>query len=113
MTYDTYCECVNENIVGGHPVCHIRGECMCCRCEYFKETGEWKEYLKDYDEDEIDYMAKPSWNEPRGRCYEGIPDDLSIPKTHLNEWDYKQQWRSEWKEWNEWLFNKYHVRFKL
>lgn len=110
--YDTVSECINENIVGGHLVCHIRGGRMNCRCKYFDETKEWKEYLKELDKESNDNI-KPSWNEPRGRCIEGIPDDFNIPKTHLDEWDYKQRDWAVWQEWSAWLFNKYHLRVKI
>jgi hypothetical protein len=44
-----------------------------------------------------DYFCKPKWNEPRRRCYEGIPIDKKIPKTHKDEYEFKQYWHEQYK----------------
>ena len=36
---------------------------------------------------------------PKHRCYEGIPIDEKIPKTHKDEYDWKQYWDEYNKNW--------------
>jgi len=34
---------------------------------------------------------------PKCRCYEGIPIDKKIPKTHKDEYEWRQYWKEEQK----------------
>ena len=75
-------------MVGGFSEC-IKGydidECHSRCTDFIEEDNDYDPYY--------DYFCKPKWNEPRGRCIEGIPIDKKIPKTHKDEYDYKKEWR--------------------
>jgi hypothetical protein len=38
-------------------------------------------------------MSNHRYNKPRGRCYEGIPIDKKVPKTHLDDHDWKMYYQ--------------------
>lgn len=92
--------CLNEIEIGGFTECRapIKYYNMCPEhCKYFvKDEIESKWQEKEWG---LDYslFCKTSWNEPRRRCYEGIPIDKKIPKTHKDEWEWKQYWIEEYK----------------
>lgn len=106
MSYITYCK--HESILGGDSYCRKYSEFInsslineddrpyCCYCKYAEDSIEYIEEKSHWDL--WDYNTKPKWNEPRKRCIEGIPVDKKIPKTHMDEHDYKMYWHEEYKE---------------
>jgi hypothetical protein len=85
------CYCKYEAIVGGFPECsknHDIDECYSGCMDYEEEYEPYNPYNDEY--------SKPKWNEPKGRCREGIPDDTIKNKKYLNEYEIKEYWKKIW-----------------
>lgn len=102
--YHDILPCLNQVDIGGFLECRapVRLIDMCPKqCKYFIEDKaeliHEKEEYKKHLQSKYDELYKPKWNESRHRCYEGIPIDKKIPKTHDDEWEHKQCWKEEYK----------------
>jgi len=93
--YYTYCK--HQAVIGGYSEC-LKGHDDC--------TGECKDFIEeeeDYDP-YYDEHCKSKWNEPKHRCYEGIPCKDVKCKKHLDEYEWRQYWKKFNIEWHiKWL----------